>query len=166
MVKKYIITTVIIAAAALTYYFFFNKSEEDIICGRLHELADSASKNSSEGASTTLLKNRSLSELFTNPCTIYVKESTLNGSYTPLELAGNATKARQMVNHMNFSFSDIDIELDPNGKKATIEFSARAQAQLKDGREIDVVRDLKGTAEKVDNKWKFSNFEVRQVMEK
>ncbi len=167
MVKKIVVSVILVAViAAIGYFVFRSQSDEELIIERLELLSGSVSKKSNEGAITMAVKHQTISGLIAEQCSVFIKEAMLSGDFTPEEFAAQMTRARAMFKSLDGQIDDCEVELDATKTKATITFAIRITATSKSGGKIDEVRDLQATAKKIDGKWLFSSFEIRQVLEK
>jgi hypothetical protein len=167
MVKK-IILLIIVATGlvAVGYFFFHTPSESQRIINRLHRLASSISKQGSEGAVTLALKHQTIAALIDAQCSVFIREAMLTGNFTPEEFAAQMLRSRTIFKSIEGKVDYCEVELSADQTTAIISFAVRISGELKNGRKIDEVRDLQATVKKVDEKWLFSNFEIRQVLEK
>ena len=167
MVKK--IVLLVIAAtviAAVGYFVFRSPNESQQIINRLNQLTSRISKNSGEGPVTMALKHQAIMGLIDSQCTVFIKEAMLAGDFTPEGFAAQMTRSRSMFKSIKGSVDYCEVQLNADQTEATISFAIRVIAELKSGRKMDEVRDLQATVRKVDGKWLFSGFEIRQVLEK
>ena len=167
MVKKIILLIIIaVGIGTVGYFFLRSPSESQQIINRLHRLANSISKQGSEGAVTMALKHQTIAGLIDTNCSVFIKEAMIAGDFTPEEFAAQMLRSRAMFKSIKGEVDGCEVEFNADQTTATISFAVRIRAELKSGREIDEVRDLQSTVKKVDGKWLFSSFEIRQVLEK
>ena len=166
--KKIIITVLFLGMVGFcVWYFFFNqKTEEELIKDQLLELADACSRREGETAITMAMKNSRISNLTADSCSVSINETMINGTYTAMEFAGSMTRARALFKRVKGSFDDVEITVNPDEKNATVDYSVRVIGQMKKGRAFDDVRELRSELCKEDGKWKFSSFEIREVLER
>lgn len=167
MVKIIIRSVIVVTVIAIVGYFILRSpNEEQRIIDQLNLLAGSVSKKSGEGAVSMALKHQTVSGLIDEQCTVFIKEAMLAGDFSPETFAAEMTRSRAMFKSINGQVDGCEVQLDADKLNATITFAIRIIAELKSGREMDEVRDLQAKVRKVDNKWLFAGFEIRQVLEK
>ena len=166
--KKIIITVLLLSAVGCgVWYFFFNqKSEEELIRDQLLEIAEACSRIDGETGITMAMKNNRISNLIADSCSVSINEKMINGTYTAMEFAGSVTRSRALFQRIKGSFDDVEVSVDSDKKSATIDYSVRVVGQMKKGRVFDDVRELRSELRKEDGKWKFSSFEIREVLER
>jgi len=167
MVKKIVVLVIIVGLIAVAGYFLLRSpNEEQIIIDRLNRLAASVSKKSGEGPVTMVIKHQTIAGFIDGQCTVHIKEAMLIGNFTPEEFAAQMTRSRTMFKSLDGQVDCCEVQLDADGSRATIAFAIRITAELKSGKRFDEVRDLQAKVSKVDGKWLFTSFEIRQVLEK
>ena len=167
-VKKTIVIILLLAmaGAAIWYFFFYPKTDEELIGDRLRQMTQLCSKRSGEGAVVMAMKNSGISNHLASSCSVSIKQAMIDGTFKPLEFAGQISRARTLFSTLSGSISDIEVEVDPDGKNATVEYSARVRGTRKESGSFDEVRDLRSKMIKEDGKWKFASFEVREILER
>ena len=166
--KKIVVTILFSGVIAFgVWYFFFNrKSDEELIKDQLLEMADACSKTNGETAVTMAMKNSRISNIIAGTCHVSINENMINGTYSAMEFAGSMTRSRALFKSIKGSFDDIEITVNPDKKSATVDYSVRVIGETKKGYTFDDVRELRSKMLKKDGDWKFSTFEIREVLER
>lgn len=166
--KKIIITVLFLGVVGFgVWYFFFNqKTDEELIKDQLLELADACSKRDGESAVVAAMKNARISNFIAGSCSVCINEMMMNGTYTAMEFAGSMTRSRTIFKTIKGTFDDVEVTVKPDKKSATVDYAVRVVGQMKKGSAYDDVRELRSELRKEDGKWKFSSFEIREVLER
>ena len=166
MVGKILVVLVAISLIAVAgYYLFHRTSERELIYKRLKEFVAASSKEQGEGVVAQVLKHDKISNMVAMPCFVDAKEVEINGSFSSLELASKIIRAAQMVKYAKSSVENVEIHIKPDKQTAAVDFSVGVSGRHKDGKRFDEARDVKATLRKIDKQWKFTSFEVREVLE-
>lgn len=166
MVKAIVIILVLLALAAGAYFMFFRTTEEALVRQRFSSLASSVGKKGSEGALSAAANSQATGACFADNVSIEIEGvSWLTGSYTAEEIASRTFAGRKHFNTLNLSFSDIQIEIT-GPDTATASFTAALTGTLSSGDNIREVRELDSTLKKIEGKWKFESFRMRNIIRK
>ena len=154
-------------AGALWWLLHNGKTNEELIADSLDAMAAACSKRTNENAVGIAMKNSEISNLMAPTCSVSINEAMIDGTFQPLEFAGQVTRGRTLFSTISGSIDDIDVKVASNGGKATVEYSVKVCGTIKkSGKSFDESRDLTSKMVKIDGKWKFASFEVREVLEK
>ena len=165
--KKIISTILIIVIAGAAWYLFFRKqSDEELIQRQLNELTEACSKNPGETAVIAASRNARIANLVASSCSVTVNELMMDGSYSPMEFAGSISRSRAMFTSLLGSVEQVEINIDTSANKAVVDYSVRVRGTVKEGESFDEARDLRSEMVLEDNKWKFSTFEIRRILER
>ncbi|MFA7230752.1 MAG: hypothetical protein WC071_05735, partial [Victivallaceae bacterium] len=146
MVNKNIIITLftlvlIIVTIFLVWNTYFNKSDKDLINEQLTSLRTLASKYPGEGTSSSIIKSKSLENLFAPSCKLDLRSDMFSGDYTQEEISANAVRYRSLFNHAVINLHDIEIELI-SATEAKAEFTGSFDGITKSGNRVNEYRDL------------------------
>ena len=150
----------------LLYEIFFDISDEERINRNLIEFARLASRAPGDTTSSNLLKCRQIESYIAPECSLAINVSMFEGKYTPRSVSAMAMRCKSMFSTAHITFSDILIEVtSPN--TAIASFNASFEGRRKtDGSEAEGVRELECSLKKIDGKWRFDSFSIRQILEK
>lgn len=167
MVKKILLAGIplILVLGGVVWFFFFRQTEESIIRGRFRELSEAVEKKGPEGGIRAVATAQGLGNFFAERTSVDVDGlSWLNGTYSPELIVSNAFRARQMFNKLSLEFNDIELEI--GGETAKAFFTAVFDADLKNRDPVREIRELEAGLRKVDGKWIFESFRVRNIIQK
>ena len=166
MIKKLLLVLLaVILIATAGYYFFHGTTDKELIYKELKEFVAIASKQQGEGTVCLALRHGKISDMVASPCVVNAKEVKINGFFSSLEFASKIIHATQMVRYAKGSIENVKICVDQDQQTATADFSVNVSGEHKDGKRFDEARDVKATLRKIDKQWKFTSFDVREVLE-
>ena len=161
-----IILVLVIAAGGVWFFVFNKKTDEELIKEQLAELADACSKNAEETSVTMALKNARIANTIAGHCSVAIPQAMMNGTFTPMEFAGSMTRSRAMFSTLRGTIEEAEVTVSEGQNKAVVDYSVRVTGALKKGDAVEEARDLRSEVVKEEDKWKFSSFEIREVLEK
>ena len=167
--RKLLINLLILIALATGGFFIysalFQVSDKEQIENNLLDFARLSSRTSADTTSSNLLKSRQLENYIAPECTVSVRVGMVSGTYTPGNVNTMAMRCKTLFKTAKLTFSDILVNVS-SPTTAEAEFNVTFQGVYKQGSEAEGVRELRCTAKKIDGKWRFDSFAIRQILEK
>lgn len=162
--KKYLIIALLLVASIGTYLVLRPSEEKKIrkLCTRLSE---TFSKSPGEKITATALKMNILGTFFTEKCELELVNFPGSGTYSPNEIVGKATRARAGAESITLKFDDVTF-VHIGETSAEVDLTATLIYVSSGGTSHRAIREILVRLKKVEGKWKFSEFEEVQVLEK
>lgn len=164
--RVFLLIVLTAAIAYLAWYFFRPVDDETSIRNVLNEVVSSITKLPADGTTNNFSKSRMLANYFTERCHLSIGAYIESGYFTPESITNNSMRLRTMFRYIQPSISNIIITIDPDGEKATADFSASVKAALNNGEQIKGEADLICKLIKSDGDWLINSVDIRDVLEK
>jgi hypothetical protein len=132
---------------------------------QFHLLSEQVSKKRGESPLTLARKTRNLGSLFAEKCDFKTYLDSLSGSYTPEEISSYAARGRLQFTELNLKFYDITIVF-PEKEVAKVDLTARVKGRLTSGEDLDETHELACVLKKIENRWRFTDIEMVEVLKK
>jgi len=153
---------VILGAGAASYLF---PTEEKKVRKQFHLLSEQVSKKGGESPLALARKTRNLGTLFAEKCKVKTYLESFSGIYTPEEISGYAARGRLQFTELNLKFYDITI-IFPEKEVAKVDLTARVKGRLTSGEDLDETHELACVLKKIENRWRFTDIEMVEVLKK
>jgi hypothetical protein len=167
--KKIIIGLISLVVLGIAGYFIYDAvfqiTDEEQIQTNLVDFARLASRTTGDTTSSNLLKCRQIESLIAPECTVSVRVGMVSGSYSPRSVGAMAMRCKVLFRRAELAFSEILIEVT-SPTTAEAEFNASFNGVYKHGGEAEGVRELRCTMKKIEGKWRFDSFSIRDILEK
>jgi hypothetical protein len=144
-------------------YFFEGQGRK--IQKRFDQLSKWASKDAHENNLTAARKIKGIASLCTKNCRIDARIPSLSGNYTQEEISSLAAHARSRFSQLSLSFHDLHIAIREN-EPAKANLTVRLSGILAGGEPAEDTFELMCRLTKPDGAWRFSSFEVTEILEK
>ncbi len=166
MVKvKYLIVALLIGIIGILAAFLFFPNEEKKVKQKFTLLSEHMSKDSGENTFMMANKIKGISALFGENCNFAVSDYSLSGNYTREEISGIALRGRAHFSTLGLKFYDLKVSF-PEKDLAQVNLTARLTGKSVYGEQVDETRELICLLKKSEKKWRFSSFEVIEVLKR
>ena len=165
MVKKFLFLLVLVVAGAAIWFFFLRSNDKERVLAALQEAAAAASKDRNETTSAMLLKTQTVGSCFADSCSFQLDEQMFAGDYTPEDIGANLVRMRQVFTESRLSYYDQEV-LFPRENEAVINFTGNLKGTLRSNDQVNEAREIQAKLRKIDGKWKFYSFKVREIIKK
>jgi hypothetical protein len=161
---KFLVFLVIVVAALFSALYLF-PSDRAKIRKQFESLSNLVSKEKGESAFTMAYKVNALASLFADNCSFEFSQNYMAGEYSPEQITSHAAKGRSQFSKISLNFYDIvpDIQNDVAVVETTVRFNGEIKNSAKFAEET---REIQCRLNKIDGKWKFTNFKVVEVLKK
>jgi len=167
--RKVVLFSLLVLAGFSVWWLFIRSgatADEDKIKALCGKLTEACGKSSEESPVAMAMKNSRIANLVSDPCSVSIREATIDGTFSPMAFASQITKGRAGFKSLRGEVEDLTIKVAPDGENAVADYSIRLSGVTKAGGAFDESRDLHSKLRKVDGVWKFSSFEINRVLER
>jgi hypothetical protein len=161
---KSLLLLLALLAGWLIWNTYFNKTDKHMIQEQLYKFRTNASKYSGEGMTQSLLKCKSLENIFDKTCYVNINLDMFTGSFSPEEISSKAMFLRNQLSSAVIGFHNVKLEID--GEKADAILTASFDGESRDGKRFTEYRELIFSLKKIDGKWLIYKIDIHQIMEK
>jgi hypothetical protein len=144
---------------------FFFPSEEKKVKKQFALLSEWVSKDPGESTLTMARKIKSIGTLFAESCDLIAPVHSLSGTYTREEISSLALRSRAQFFDLSLKFYDLNISFPEKGV-AKVNLTGKLQGKSTLGETVDEIHELDCLLKKIEKKWRFSQFEVIEVLKK
>jgi hypothetical protein len=144
---------------------FFLPSEEKKVKKQFALLSEWVSKDPGESTLTMAHKIKSIGTLFAESCDLIAPVHSLSGTYTRQEISSLALRSRAQFFDLSLKFYDLNISFPEEGV-AKVNLTGKLKGKSTLGETVDETRELDCLLKKIEKKWRFSQFEVIEVLKK
>jgi hypothetical protein len=163
-IKTILIAVLMVMVGILATVFFF-PSEEKKVKKQFALLSEWVSKDPGESMFTLAHKMKSIATLFAESCELIAPVHSLSGTYTREEISSIALRSRAQFFDLSLKFYDLNISFPEEGV-AKVNLTGRLTGKSALGEYVDETRELDCLLKKIENKWRFSQLEVIEVLKK
>ena len=162
-----VIIFLVIIGGIWGYFHFFRPSEKTIIINNLKELTQAASKKQKSGAISLALSSQTVDKLITDTIEVEVGYAAIDSYYNRYTFSNQIMRAKTAFSKLIFKIYDCEVTLAQDKKSAEIAFTVEVKGKLKQGQNINDVKDVIAQVRKnSEGKWQFSKFSLQQVVHK
>jgi len=151
--------------AVFLWWLLQPELEERRIRRRLDAFAGVVERRSGSSALRVAVASERLPGFFCNPVDVDIPEVGLTGRFTPEEISSHISRTLLSVKHLQLTFPDVHLD-SVAGAGARIRVTARLQAALRTGEDVDEVRELVCELRKVEGRWRFRDVKRQPVLER
>ncbi len=158
-----VLVLLMVVVGILAALFF--PSEEKKVKKQFALLSEWVSKDPGESTLTMARKIKSIGTLFAESCDLIAPVHSLSGTYTREEISGLALRSRAQFFDLSLKFYDLNISFPEKGV-AKVNLTGKLQGKSTLGETVDEIHELDCLLKKIEKKWRFSQFEVIEVLKK
>jgi hypothetical protein len=158
-----VLVLLMVVVGILATLFF--PSEEKQVKKRFALLSEWVSKDPGESTLTMAHKIKSIGTLFAESCDLIAPVHSLSGTYTREEISSLALQSRAQFFDLSLKFYDLNISFPEKGV-AKVNLTGKLKGKSTLGEYLDETRELDCLLKKIEKKWRFSQFEVIEVLKK
>ena len=170
MKKILIILAVILAAAGIAVavrLIFFAETPEAAVRRTFNGFADSLRKSGDEGMITMLERTKTASRFFAEQCKFKLdRVPNGTGIMRRKDIASNALLLRRHFKNMQVRFYDMEIQIEPERKEASVLFTAAFAGTPIAGRNVREAMEMEAVLTEQEGKWLFQSISVREIIRK
>ncbi|HJH05286.1 hypothetical protein [Victivallis vadensis] len=159
------VPVLILVLGGLSFWYLNRNTDEAEIRLTLKQLCSVGSKAEGESAAAGAIKLQRSNELFTDPCRLDFRHSMFQGDFSVSEIAANIARFRMLFQTVQIEIRDLHITVTPPDG-AQVYFTGLLDGVARNGEQVGEVRDLFCKLKKVDGKWRISEMNIREVLEK
>ena len=146
------VPVLILVLGGLSFWYLNRNTDEAEIRLTLKQLCSVGSKAESESAAA-------------DPCRLDFRHSMFQGDFSVSEIAANIARFRMLFQTVQIEIRDLHITVTPPDG-AQVYFTGLLDGVARNGEQVGEVRDLFCKLKKVDGKWRISEMNIREVLEK
>jgi len=158
-----VLVLLMVVVGILATLFF--PSEEKKVKKQFALLSEWVSKDPGESTLTMARKIKSIGTLFAESCDLIDPVHSLSGTYTREEISSLALRSRAQFFDLSLKFYDLNISFPEKGV-AKVNLTGKLKGKSTLGEYVDETRELDCLLKKIEKKWRFSQFEVIEVLKK
>jgi hypothetical protein len=158
-----VLVLLMVVVGILATLFF--PSEEKQVKKQFALLSEWVSKDPGESTLTMARKMKSIGTLFSESCDLIAPVHSLSGTYTREEISSLALQSRAQFFDLSLKFYDLNISFPEKGV-AKVNLTGKLKGKSTLGETVDETRELDCLLKKIEKKWRFSQFEVIEVLKK
>jgi len=171
MMKKILIVLAVILAiagiAVAVRLIFFGETPEAAVRRTFDGLADSIRKSGNEGMIAMLERAKTASRFFAEQCKFKLdRVPNGTGIMRRKDIASNALLLRRNFKDMRVRFYDMEIQIEPGGKEASVLFTAAFEGSPIAGRNVREAMEMEAVLTEQEGKWLFRSISVREIIRK
>jgi hypothetical protein len=159
------VSVLLMVMVAILATVFFFPSEEKKVKKQFALLSEWVSKEPGESAFTMAHKIKSIGTLFAESCDLIAPVHSLSGTYSREEISSLALQSRAQFFDLSLKFYDLNISFPEKGV-AKVNLTGKLKGKSTLGETVDETRELDCLLKKIEKKWRFSQFEVIEVLKK
>jgi len=163
--RKQVIAIAVIAAVILGGTFWLFPTDKRKIKKHFKALSEMALKEGDEPPLAQAKPMRMAPDLFADSCRLFYPARDVEGEFSAEQMGRYAARARQNFKELHLDFYDMAIHISEGGM-ADVSTTARLSGLTLRGEASETTNELDVSLSKIDGEWRFTEFEIVEVLEK